>query len=389
MMLVPIRYNIRNLLQRKGLTVMTALGVALTVTTVVFLMSLVAGLHRAFVASGDPQNVLVMRRGARTEIEGVFDRQAVDMLKNLPGVAATAGGTPAVSGETVDVIVLPRRDGTGEANVIMRGTSLTGVELRPAARLVSGMWFRPGQRELVVGRFVQGRFARTDTGTKLEVGKGWWTVVGVFDAGGTAYDSEIWGDVNQVCRDFGYSGKNVSSAYLRATGLPEANALKERISKDQRFELDAMLESDYYAEQTKSGAPIKFVGLMIAVIMAIGSCFAAMNTMYTAVAHRKREVATLRILGFTRAGILTSFLLESVLIVLLGSFVGVLLMLPFNGRTTGTSNAATFSEIVFSLRVTSAVVAAAVSIGLVLGLIGGLAPAWRAARQDIVVALRD
>ena len=387
-MAIPLSYNIRNLKLRKGLTIMTALGIALTVTTAIFIMALLAGLKRAFVTSGDAQNVLVLRKGSEAELSGGFDATNFPVLKNLPGIAKDSHGEPMASGEWVVVIVLPRKDGTGEVNVTVRGMMPDGLELRPKVKLVEGRWFTPGQREVVVSESIHKRFSHASVGDTLAFGKGPWQVVGVFDAGGSAYDSEIWGDVNQMATDFDRQG-GFSSAYLRATDPVSADALKHRVSDDQRLKLEGLLETEYYAKQTSSGAPIRIIGWIVAVIMAIGSSFAAMNTMYAAVAYRGREIATLRVIGFSKPSILTSFVLESLLLSLLGALVGIVLMLPFNGMTTGTSNAVTFSEIVFSLRMTLPVVVTAVGFALIMGLFGGIAPAWHAARRDIIAALRD
>jgi ABC-type antimicrobial peptide transport system permease subunit len=351
-------------------------------------MALLAGLDRAFVTSGDAQNVLVMRKGSQAELSGGFDASLFPTLKTLPGIAKDSHGEPMASGEWVVVIVLPRADGTGEVNVTVRGMMPDGLELRPKVKIIEGRWFNQGQREVVVSESIKKRFAHANIGDTLQFGKGPWTVVGVFDAGGSAYESEIWGDVNQMASDFDRQG-GFASAYLRATDPVSADALKHRVSDDQRLKLEGMLETEYYAKQTSSGAPIKYIGWVVAVIMAIGSSFAAMNTMYAAVAYRSREIATLRVIGFSRPSILTSFVFESVLLSLLGAALGIVLMLPFNGMTTGTSNSVTFSEIVFSLRMTPVVVGVAIAFAIVMGLFGGMAPAWHAARRDILGALRD
>jgi putative ABC transport system permease protein len=387
-MAIPISYNIRNLRLRKGLTIMTALGIALTVTTAIFLMALLAGLNRAFVSSGDSANVLVLRKGSEAELSGGFDASLFPILKSLPGVATDSHGEPMASAEWVVVIVLPRQDGTGEVNVTVRGMMPDGLELRPKVKLVEGRWFTPGQREVVVSQSIHKRFSQANVGDTMQFGKGPWKVVGIFDAGGSAYESEVWGDVNQMASDFDRQG-GFSSAYLRAADPVAADALKHRVSDDQRLKLDGLLETDYYAKQTRSGTPIKIIGLVVAVIMAIGSSFAAMNTMYAAVSYRSREIATLRVIGFSRSSILTSFVFESILLSLLGALVGIVLMLPFNGMTTGTSNAVTFSEVVFSLRMTAAVVGYAILFAMIMGLVGGMAPAWHAARRNILAALRD
>jgi len=394
-MAIPISYNIRNLRLRKGLTVMTALGIALTVTTAIFLMALLAGLNRAFVNSGNPLNVLVLRKGSEAELSGGFDASLYPTLKTLPGIAKDSHGEPMTSGEWVVVIILPRKDGTGEVNVTVRGMMPDGLEMRqlpgpenhPGVKLIAGDWFHTGQREVVVSKSIRDRFTHANIGDTMEFGKGSWKVVGVFDAGGSAYESEVWGDVNQMASDFDRQG-GFSSAYLHATDPIAADALKNRVSDDQRLKLEGMLETDYYAKQTSSGGPIKVIGIVVAFIMAIGSIFAAMNTMYAAVAYRGREIATLRVIGFSRPSILTSFVLESLLLALLGAAAGVLLMLPFNGMQTGTSNAVTFSEVVFALRITPQVAMYAIVFALIMGFVGGLAPAWHAARQNILNALR-
>src|SRR5947209_13110182 len=342
-MAIPISYNIRNLKLRKSATVMTALGIALTVTTAIFIMALLAGLNAAFRGSGDPLNVLVLRKGATAELAaGGVDRDALPVIKDLPGVARDPKGQPIVSGEDLLVIVLPRNDGSGETNVTVRFMTAMGIGMRERdVKLASGRWFTPGQREIVVSNSIHKRFAQANLGEQMLIGKGSWTVVGIFDSGGSAHDSEIWGDINQLAADFDRVSYN--SILIHTTDPVAADAIKNRVSDDQRLKLNGMLETDYWAKQTNSGAPIKFVGTIVAIIMAIGSCFAAMNTMYAAVAYRSREIATLRVIGFSRSSILTSFVFESVMLSLLGAAVGILLMLPFNGMTTGTNNPITFS----------------------------------------------
>ncbi len=387
-MAIPISYNIRNMRLRKGLTIMTALGIALTVTTAVFIMALLAGLQKAFKSTGNPLNVLVLRKGSTSELTGPFEQANFQVLKTLPGIAKDSHGDPLVSGEITVVIMLQRKDGSGEANVTVRGMMQDGLEIRPTVKLDQGRWFTPGQREVVVSKSIQKRFNHASVGDSLEFGKGQWRVVGVFDAGGMAYESEIWGDVNQMTSDFDRQGV-YSSAYLRATDALAAETLKHRVGDDQRLKLDSMLEPEYYATQTKSGAVIQFIGWLVAGIMAIGSSFAAMNTMYAAVAYRSREIATLRVIGFSRPSILTSFVLEAVLLSLLGAVVGILLMLPFNGMTTGTQNQVTFSEVVFGLQLTPGVAMTAIIFALIMGLVGGIFPAWHASRREILAALRD
>jgi putative ABC transport system permease protein len=387
-MAIPLSYNVRNLRLRKSLTIMTALGIALTVATAVFIMALLAGLNRAFGTTGDPLNVLMLRKGSNSELAaGGIQRDAAQVIKELPGVARNSKGEAMVSGEDILVIVLPRKNGTGEVNVTTRFLTPLGIEMRPRVHLVEGRWFTPGQREVVVSQSIHQRFTHSNIGDTVHIGNGEWNVVGIFDASGTAHESEIWGDINQLATDF--ERTVYSSALVRATDPVFAEALKNGANDDQRLELNGMLEPDYYASQTKSGAPIKIVGWIVAIIMAVGSMFAAMNTMYAAVAYRGREIATLRVIGFSRPSILISFVIESLLLALLGAFAGIVLMLPFHGMTTGTSNQVTFSEVVFSLRMTPAVVGFAILFAVIMGLFGGLAPAWHASRRDILSALRD
>jgi len=387
-MAIPLSYNLRNLRLRKSLTIMTALGIALTVATAVFIMALLAGLSKAFATTGDPLNVLMLRKGSDSELAaGGVSRDAMQVLRDLPGVAKNSKGEPLVSGEDILVVVLPRKGRTGDTNVTTRFLTPLGIEMRPQIHIIAGRWFTPGQREVVVSSSINRRFEHANIGDTVHIGKGDWPIVGIFDASGTAHDSEIWGDINQLVTDF--ERTVYSSVLLRATDPAAAQALKNRANDDQRLELKGLIEPEYYASQTRSGGPIKFVGWIVATIMAIGSCFAAANTMYAAVAYRGREIATLRVIGFSRPSILTSFLLESLILSLLGAALGIVLMLPFNGMTTGTQNQVTFSEVVFSLQMTAPVIVSAVLFALIMGTLGGFAPAWHASRRDILTALRD
>lgn len=388
-MAIPISYNIRNMILRRGLTVMTALGIGLTVTTAVFLMMLLAGLKKAFVSSGDPLNVLVVRKGSTSELVGGFAKDKLPMLRTLPGIATDSHGQPMVSGEWVVLVALPRKNGSGNVNVTLRGMEQDGIELRKKhAHLVSGEWFKPGQAEVTVSKSVQSRYSHTNVGDIIDFGKGPWKVVGTFDGGGSSYDSEIWADVNQVANQFNRQNA-IGNVYLHASDAVAADALKHRVADDQQIQLEGSLETEYWDKQTSSGGGIKVMGWIVGFTMAIGSIFAAANTMYAAVAYRSREIATLRVIGFRRGSILTSFVFESVLLALLGAAVGIVLMLPFNGMSTSTANQQTFSEVVFSMQLTTRVAINAVIFAVVMGLIGGVAPAWSAARRDILAALRD
>lgn len=387
-MAIPISYNIRNLILRKRLTMMTALGIGLTVTTTVFLLMLLAGMRKAFVSSGDPLNVLVMRKGSSSELVGGFTKDKLPMLRTLPGIARDSHGQPLVSGEWIVIVALPRKDGSGTVNVSLRGMEQDGLELRKQAKLVEGRWFSPGQSEVCVSRSIQSRYAHTKVGDTIDFGKGPWLVTGVFDSGGSSYDSEIWTDVNQVANQFNRQNA-IGSAYLRATDAVAADALKHRVADDQQLQLEGTLETEYYDKQTSNGAGIRVMGWIVGFTMAIGSIFAAANTMYAAVAYRSREIATLRVMGFQRGSILISFVFEAVLLSLLGAAIGIVLMLPFNGVSTTTANNVTFSEVAFSLRMTPGIILGATIFAVAMGFVGGVAPAWGAARRDILAALRD
>jgi putative ABC transport system permease protein len=271
--------------------------------------------------------------------------------------------------------------------VLIRGLSSIGLALRPQVRIVEGRMFQPGLREIAVSRSISKRFKNTALGDKLRFGRGEWTVVGIFEAGRTAFDSEIWADVNQIASDYNRPG--YSSVLLRATDETAVRQLKARIAEDQRVRLNGQREIDYYAEQTKTAGPIKFLGMFMAITMAIGACFAAMNTMYAAVANRTREIATMRVIGFKRGSILLAFLFESLLLALIGGLVGCLLSLPVNGLSTGTTNFRTFSEVTFDFRITPGLLLDGMIFAAFIGILGGLLPARQAARQEMVVALRD
>jgi putative ABC transport system permease protein len=384
-MSVPIIYNVRSLLVRKLTTAMTLVGVALTVTTAVFIMALLAGLSHVFLTTGDPLNVLVLRKGSQAELSAAgVPREDMQALRSLSGLARDIRGEPLVSGEDVFVVVLPRRGGK-DMNVTVRSLAPIGLEIRPKIKLIAGRWFTPGQREVAVSASIRKRFDHADLGDTIYFGKGAWTIVGIFDAGGTAHDSEVWADINQFSSDFNRAA--FSSVLLRAVDPVAAESLRKKVSDDQRLKLEGTLETAYYNRQTDAGKPIKYVGIMVAIIMAIGSCFAAMNTMYAFVGYRAAEIATLRVLGYSRKSILMSFVLETLILSVCGAALGILIVLPLNGRAAGIQNLTTISESVFAIRVTPAVVGTALLFSIVIGLAGGLGPAWQASRQKIATAL--
>jgi ABC-type lipoprotein release transport system permease subunit len=388
-MAIPISYSLRNLAVRKTTTIMTALGIAITVAVLLAVLALVNGLRTAFRASGHPLNVLVLRKGSDNEINSNFTRAAFQALKVKPGIARSSSGGPMASLEMVTAINLPSVANPDGVNITLRGISQPeGIEMRDQVKLAAGRWFQSGKREVVVGASTARRNPVAGLGQTLRFGRGTWLVVGIMDGGNSSANSEIFGDVNQISADFGRS-EVVSSALVRATDPVAVRALVNDISDDRQLACSARTERDYYEAQTSSGAPVATVGIVVAIIMAVGSSFAAMNTMYAAVARRTREIGTLRVLGFSRGGILASFFMESLLLSGLGGLLGCLLVLPLNGFETGIGNFATFSEIAFDFRISPAIMALGVGFSLLMGALGGFFPARAAAKKEILNALRE
>jgi putative ABC transport system permease protein len=386
-MAIPIAYNLRNLVVRKTTTLMTALGIALTVAVLLAILALVNGLAVTLEASGDPLNIMVMRKGSTSELVSNFARAQFQDLKFKQGIATGKDGQPLASLEIISVLNLANVDNPNGVNVLVRGLSPAGIEIRQKTKLAAGRWFETGKQELVAGASVAKRFPEARLGGKLKIGRGEWDIVGIIDSGRGSQDSELWGDVNQVSAGL-ERVEVVSSALVKATDVVTAKALVQQIENDQRLNMMAVAEPAYYAEQTAAGAPIQFVGIFVAIIMAVGSSFAAMNTMYAAVARRAREIGTLRVLGFSKGSILLSFFFESVLLAGLGGVLGCLLVLPLNGITTavGSSN---FAELAFDFHVTPQIMLTGILFASALGVVGGLLPARMAAKKEILTALRE
>lgn len=386
-MAIPLKYNLRNLVVRKVSTLMTVGSVALVVAVFIALMSLANGLNKALVTSGSPENIIVLREGSQTEIQSQVTRQAFQVIQSLPGIARSPQGTPLASAETCVLVNLPRRGTNEPSNVTIRGVSQAGFEMRPRLKIVEGRAFKEGVAEAIVSRKVAERFVGTGLGEVIHVGRGDWTVVGLFDGGGTAVDSEIWSDVNTVSNAF--DRDSYSAVLVRTESAATRDQVAGRIEAEQRLKLEAKSETKYYEEQTGASAGIKTLGFFVAVVLGIGACFGGMNTMYAAVANRTREIGTLRALGFSRGSILLSFVIESVLIALIGGLVGCLLSLPINGMATGTMNFRTFSELNFSFQITFDLLISALIFSAFLGFLGGLLPSRMAARLPIIKALRE
>ena len=387
-MAIPLAYNLRNLRVRFTTTVMTALGVALTVAVLLGILALVNGLAQALAVTGHPRQILVLRQGATSELVSAVTEEQYQALETVSGIERLEG-EPLISHEIVSVIALPLRgDPTQEGNVSARGISPVGIRMREDARIVEGRWFDPGKYEMVVGRGLHEIRGGTDLGDVIEFGRGRWTVVGVFDAGGSAYGSELWCDANLAAEARGMRGA-WNSVLVRGESAAATQTLLNRVQDDQRLRLQGQLESEYYAKQMSTAGPVQALGMFVAAIMAVGSSFAAMNTMYTAVARRSREIGTLRLLGFSRGSIMTSFLIESLSLALLGGALGCLLTLPLNGLEGRLGNQVTFSDIAFSFRVTPESLALGLAFAAIMGVVGGLLPARLAASRSVLSSMRD
>jgi ABC-type lipoprotein release transport system permease subunit len=384
---VPVNYNLRNLVQRKGTTLMTAVGIGLTVAVLVTALALTAGLKTVFGGSGDPRQLIVLRTGTDAELTSTVSNETYQIIRRLPGIAMNSDGEPMVSPEGLTVVNLPSVDSPEGMNVTVRGMLPMGLSMRPV-KIEQGKMLQPGLRQIIVGQAIAKRYPDARIGKKVRFGHGEWEVVGVFSVGETAANSEIWVDLDQLRGDFERQGGS-SSLLVRASSDSAVSDLKKTIDADQRLGSQVMGEKEYYAKMTESGAPLQALGFSVAVIMAIGSAFAATNTMYAAVARRAKEIGTLRALGFGRWAILRSFMLESVCLALLGGVVGVLLALPMNGFTTGVGSFTTFSETAFKFHVGPSAIISGLIFAAIIGALGGFLPAWSASRKGIVQAMRD
>lgn len=388
-MKIPLSYNIRNLVVRRTTTLMTALGIGLTVAVLAAALSLSAGLEHAFRGSGHPLQLLLTRKASGSELGSQVSRESFnEAIRFQAGIAKLPDGEPAASPELVNTLNLPSTESPEGMNLTVRGILPVGIAMREDCRLVQGRWFEFGKREVVVGSDIAARYPGAALGRKLRFGLGEWDVVGVYTSEYPARNSELVGDANQMLTDF-RRGSFFSSVLVRAEDEVAMQSLKNTFTTDQRLQLDVLTEKEYYARQSSSGDLIRYVGTFVAIIMAVGSMFAAMNTMYAAVARRSREIGTLRVLGFSRASILFSFFVESMMLAVLGGVVGLLLVLPLQGFTTGIGSNVTFAEIAFQLKVTPSVMLTAMIFALVVGALGGLLPAQNAARKQILTALRE
>lgn len=387
-MALPLTYNVRNVLVRWRTTLFTVLGITLVVAVYVLLQSMAAGIEKSSASTGDPRNVMIVRKGSTAESSSQVSREQFRLIPYLPEVARDAQGRPLVSADVLVLIALPRRNVEGEANVLMRGISPVGMELRPQVRLVEGRWFTPGKRELVVSRRLAARFANFNVGDSFKTGGKQLTVTGWTDGGGTAFDSEIWMDADEARSIF--DRENYSSVLVRLADTASATTFTNRIETDKRLPLHADLEVYYYAAQTRTAMPFRFLGNFLAISMSIGAVFAAMNTMYASVGARTREIGTLRVLGYRRRAILLSFIIEGALLSLLGGVLGcgVAWVLHKYFGTTGTISFESFSELVFRFRITPWLAIKGMIFSVLVGIIGSLLPAIRASRLPVISALK-
>ena len=386
-MAIPIAYVVRNLVARRLTTVLTAAGMALVVYVFATVLMLSAGLEATLVATGRDDNVIVIRRGSQTEVQSGIDRSQAGVVESMPEVAIGEDGRRLLSKEPVVLINLPKRDSGKPANVVIRGVSAAGLALRSQVQLSEGRMFRPGTSEIVAGRAIAGGFRGGALGDTLHFAQRDWTVVGVFDAGRTGFDSEIWGDAEQMLQAF---RRTVFSALIfRLTENDRFDAVKSAIESDPRLTLEAKRETRFYADQSEAMSKfISYLGTTISVIFSIGAIIGAMITMYASVASRTAEIGTLRALGFSRAAVLAAFLSESLLLGLLGGVAGLVAASFMQALSISTTNFQTFAELAFRFVLTPTIVVASLAFALVMGLVGGVLPAARAARLKIVDALR-
>ncbi len=385
--MVPLSYSARNLVTRRLTTLLTAGGMALVVFVFTAVQMLDAGLKKTLVATGSSKNVIAARKGAESEVVSGVDRQQANLLETLPEIAPGPDGRPLVSKEAVTLVNLRKRGSDRPSNVVVRGMGERGLILRPDVRLVAGRMFRPGASEIVAGAKIAERFTGAGLGERLRFGGREWGVVGVFDAGGSGYDSEIWGDVDQLMQSF--RRPVFSSVIARLKDPADLPRLREMLESDPRLTVQLKREDEFYAEQSRALSDfIGYLGLTLSVIFSLGAMIGAMITMYASVANRTAEIGTLRALGFRRRSILGAFLAEALLLGALGGVLGIGTASLMHFLTFSTTNFQSFAELSFSFTLTPIIGLKAMGFAVVMGFIGGVLPAARAARLNIVDALR-
>jgi len=386
-MAIPINYIARNLVARRLTTILTAGGMALVVYVFATVLMLAAGLEQTLVSTGQDDNVVVIRRSAQTEVQSGVDRRQASVIESLPDIATGADGQRLISKEPVVLINLPKRSTGTPANVVIRGVTPAGLTLRPQVQIVEGRMFRPGTSEVIAGRSIASGFRGAGLGETLRFASRDWIVVGVFDAGRTGFDSEIWGDAEQMLQAFRRTG--FSSVLFKLVDSDRFDSVKQTLESDPRLTVEAKREQRFYADQSEALAKfITYLGTSISVIFSIGAVIGAMITMYASVASRVAEIGTLRALGFSRSAILVAFLGESLLLGLLGGIAGLVAAAFMQALSISTTNFQTFAEVAFSFTLTPSIIVASIAFALTMGFAGGFLPAARAARMKIVDALR-
>lgn len=388
-MAIPLIYNIRSVKARWTSSIVAVLGIAGTVGVFVAMLSLARGFRATLVASGSEDNALVLRGGATSEMMSGIQLDMVKIIQDAPGVAHD-GSTPLVTSEVVVIAPFPLRATGTDANVQIRGVSANVLEIRKNVKMSQGRMFQPGLSELIVGKNASATYAGLTVGNTVNFGGGHWQVVGVFDAGGSSFDSEVWCDA-RVLDDVYKRPTNIfQSATVHLTSPAAYQQFKDSVTSDPRLNVDVSREIDYYAKQsTTMTRLITVLGGLVAFVMAIGAIFGALNTMYSAVSERGREIGTMRALGFGAAAVVFSFLVEALFISFIGGAIGCVAVLPLNGLTTSTMNMQTFSNIAFAFRITPLLLVGGIIFALAMGLLGGFLPAVRAARRPVALALRE
>ena len=385
---IPLSYIARNLWVRRVTTLLTAGGMALVVFVFATVLMMSEGIRATLVATGQADNMLLLRKGAGAEINSGISRSQAAIIESLPGIATDGNGRRLVSKEPVVLNNLPKRSNGKPSNVTLRGTSPLALALRPQVRLVEGRMFRPGTSEIVTGRSIASGFIGTGLGETLRFAQRDWIVVGVFDSGRTGFDSEIWGDAEQMMAAFRRNA--YSTIVFRLADQGVRPALLAAIDADPRLQIDAKPEMQFYAEQSEALATfIRYLGLFLSLIFSIGAIVGAMITMFAAVAQRIGEIGTLRALGFRRTAVLIAFLAEALLLSLVGGVIGLAAAAAMQSVDISTTNFQTFSELAFQFRFTAKIAAQTLAFALFMGFVGGFIPAWRAARMKIVDCLRE
>jgi putative ABC transport system permease protein len=386
--MIPLKYNVRNLRVRWKTTLMTVFGTGLVVWSSCILFGLVDGLEHSLTISGDPLDVIVMRKGSTNETTGGFETSKADELLNLPGIARDEGGRPMVAKELLNIPIAERENGT-RTNIIVRGVQAASRNLRPDFRIMEGKDFVEGRGECIVSPNISKRFKGAQIGGVLKFGdQEIYHVVGIFTAGGSSAESEVWADLKDVEKNTGREG-SVSCVQLRAASPDDYRKLRDTIETDTRFKLAAIPESIYFQNQSRSSIFLKGAGTLIAVLLTFGAMFAAANTMFAAVGARTREIGTMRALGFSQLDILICFMGESLILCALGGTAGVLAAIPLNALTYETSDFNSFASMTVAFRFGPMVLGVAFLMTLAMGLFGGMFPAIRAVRLDVISALRE